>query len=333
MDNPFPFSNTNKRYHTFDYYAKKKFGKKVVKVGLDGGFSCPNRDGTKGVGGCAFCGGCGAESMPLGRNEGLPADLELQYRQGRARLEKKWGRPPVIAYFQSYSSTYAPLCRLKELYERALSFEDVVGLTISTRPDCLPKETLDYLKELNSRTVLTVELGLQTTFDETSKRMNRCHDYACFLEGYEALKEGGIAVGVHLINGLPGESREMMVENARRVGTLAPDFLKIHSLYYGKGSALGQALLRGAYREEELMTLEEYLLVTADQLTLIPKETVVERLTGDPLRRELIAPLWTADKKRVLNGIDKILEKRDDYQGKLLDLCNVHKFHTENSLF
>ena len=244
----FAYSNSNKRYHTYDYYVKEKFGCKVMKIGLDGGFSCPNRDGTRSVGGCAFCGAGGGESMPLGRNEGLPASLRLQYEQGRQRLFKKWGDAPAIAYFQSYSSTYAPLSRLKELYEQALSFEKVVGLTISARPDCLPLPVLDYLSELNGRTVLTVELGLQTTFDQTAEGLNRRHSFAAFLKGYGSLKERGIAVGVHLINGLPGEDREMMLENARRVGALEPDFLKIHSLYYRKGSALGERYLKGELR-------------------------------------------------------------------------------------
>ncbi len=322
MNGDFLYSDTNKRYHTFDYYARRRFGKKVMKVGLDGGFTCPNRDGTKGVGGCAFCGEGGAESMPLGRNEGLPPPLALQYRQGRERLAKKWGDLPAIAYFQSYSSTYAPLDRQKALFEEALSFEGVVGLAISTRPDCLSSATLEYLSELSGRTVLTVELGLQTTFDETSSRMNRGHNYAQFFEGYEALKERGVAVGVHLINGLPGESREMMLENAIRVGALAPDFLKLHSLYYRKGTALGQGYLRGEYGE---MTMDEYVSLLAEQLLYIPGKTVVERLTGDAKREELIAPLWTADKKKVIAKLDVLLEKRGDFQGKRVDLCNLHK--------
>ncbi|MBP3322501.1 MAG: TIGR01212 family radical SAM protein [Clostridia bacterium] len=330
MENPFKYSDTNKRYHTFDYYVKHRFGKKVVKVGLDGGFSCPNRDGTKGVGGCAFCGAGGAESLPLGRNEGLPPSLDLQYEQGRARLAKKWGNAPVIAYFQSYSSTHAPLSVLKELYERALSLEDVVGLTVSTRPDCLPRDVLEYLTELNQRTVLTVELGLQTTFDETARRMNRGHSYATFLEGYAALKERGIAVGVHLINGLPGEDREMMLENARRVGALAPDLLKIHSIYYRKGTALEKGFLRGEYTP---MSLEEYVFLVADQLPLIPGKTVMERLTGDPLRSELVAPFWTADKKKVLSLLDRTLAERDIFQGMEVDLCKMHKNHGDISLF
>jgi radical SAM protein (TIGR01212 family) len=243
--------------------------------------------------------------------------LEIQYEQGRARLEKKWGRCPTIAYFQNFTSTYAPLPRLVRLYEQALSFKDVVGLTIGTRPDCLPRDLLEYLAELNGRTHLTVELGLQTTFDETAKRLNRGHSYNEFLEGYTALKERGIKVAVHLINGLPGESREMMLENARRVAALSPDFLKIHSLYYRKGSALGEAYLlqKEAF---SVLTLEEYVSLVADQIELLPPKTVLERVTGDAERKSLLAPLWTCDKKRVVNLLDQVLEQRGSFQGKSL---------------
>ena len=338
----FEFSSTNKRYHTFDYYVKKTFGEKVVKVGLDGGFTCPNRDGTKGFGGCAFCAGGGGESMPCDRNEGadgesMPCDrnegdtanaaaidslspstfrkvppLRLQYEQGRARLYRKWGRCPTIAYFQNYTSTYAPTARLQSLFEEALSFEDVVGLTVATRPDCLPRQVLDYLSRLHERTHLTVELGLQTTFDETALRINRGHLYSEFLSSYNALKERGIRVTVHLIDGLPGESREMMLENARRVAALRPDFVKIHCLYYRKGSALTEEYLAGAL---SIMEREAYLELLADQIELMPKETVIERITGDADRKSLVAPAWSLDKIKVINGLDMLLEKRQTTQG------------------
>lgn len=333
--NPFEYSHTNKRYYTFDHYVKKAFGEKVVKVGLDGGFTCPNRDGRKGIGGCSFCAGGGAESMAADQKaelqgekgaencllsrggRALPSLLE-QYEQGRARLEKKWGRCPAIAYFQNYSSTYAPLSYLEGLFEEALTFEGVVGLTIGTRPDCLPIEVLDYLSSLNCRTHLTVELGLQTTFDETATAMNRGHSYEEFLESYHRLKERNIKVAVHLINGLPGEDRQMMLENARRVAALVPDFVKIHCLYYRKGSALGEAYLKGQ-GTIPVMEMEEYVSLVADQLEYMPKETVIERVTGDAARESLLAPLWTTDKKRVVNLLDKTLKERDSYQGKKME--------------
>lgn len=318
--NPFPYSHTNKRYHTYDHYVKSVFGEKCVKVGFDGGFTCPNRDGSKGVGGCTFCAAGGGESMPLGRDEGLPRPLRAQYEEGRARLMNKWGNAPVIAYFQSYTSTYAPIERLRALYEEVLSFPDVVGLTIGTRPDCLPAEVLDYLEELNSRTHLTVELGLQTTFDDTAKALNRCHSYEEFLEAFHALRSRKIAVGVHLLNGLPGESREMMLENARRVGTLCPQFVKIHCLYYRKGSALTDGYLRG---ELSAMSMEEYVELLADQIEVLPPETVVERITGDAQRGTLVAPLWSIHKIKVINLLDQTLVKRGSFQGKNLIFVQI----------
>ena len=196
MGRYFEYAEKEKRYHTYDYYLKKAFGCKCAKIGLDGGFTCPNKDGTKGTGGCFFCGGGGGETT-------APAcePLRLQYEKGRARLEKKWGRLPTIPYFQANTSTYAPVSRLRALFEEALSFEDVRGLTIATRPDALPPQVLSYLSELNERTRLTVELGLQSVFERTARRINRGHTYEEFLQGYEALKSRGIRVCVHLIDG------------------------------------------------------------------------------------------------------------------------------------
>ncbi|MBQ7847248.1 MAG: TIGR01212 family radical SAM protein [Clostridia bacterium] len=320
QENPFPYSHTNKRYHTYDHYVKSVFGEKCVKVGLDGGFTCPNRDGSKGVGGCAFCAAGGGESLPLGRDEGLPRPLRAQYEEGRARLMNKWGNAPVSAYFQNYTSTYAPVERLRALYEEALSFEDVVGLTIGTRPDCLPHDVLSYLEELNSRTRLTVELGLQTTFDESAQALNRHHSYDDFLKAFHALRAKGISVGVHLLNGLPGESREMMLENARRVGALHPQFVKIHCLYYRKGSALTERFLRG---ELTAMSMEDYVELLADQIEVLPPETVVERVTGDAKRGSLVAPLWSTNKIKVINLLDQTLAKRGSFQGKKLEFVQV----------
>ena len=297
-----------KRYRTYDAYLKETFGRKCVKVGLDGGFSCPNRDGRKGTGGCAFCAHGGAESM-AGRF--LP--LREQYERGRARLTRKWGEDaPAIAYFQAYTSTYGPVERLRALYGEALSFEGVVGLTVATRADALPPEVIALLAELNGKTVLTVELGLQTANDETAAKMNRGHTYAEVLAGYAALKGEGIRVCVHLIDGLPGEDREEMLRTAREVAALRPDAVKIHELYVRRGSALADEYERSPF---PLLGEEEYVEILADQIELLPPETVIERVTGDPERGTLLAPLWAANKKRILADLDKTLRRRGSVQG------------------
>lgn len=296
-----------KHYRTFDAYLKERFGCKVVKIGLDGGFTCPNRDGSKGIGGCAFCVGGGAETAG---NRLLP--LKTQYEQGRTRLEAKWGRPKTIPYFQSYTSTYAPLDRLRSLYEEALSFEDAVGLSVATRPDALPDEVLDYLAEIARRTFLTVELGLQTVHDVTAEKVNRGYRYEEFLAAFEALRKRQIPICVHLLDGLPGESAEMMLESACRVGALRPEFIKFHALYIRRDAALAESYLRGEF---SLLTREEYLSVLARQLAFLPRETVIERLTGDPEKSALLAPAWTCDKKKVLAGLDRELANRAIFQG------------------
>ncbi len=302
----FLYSDGGKRYHTYDYYLKHKFGEKIAKIGIDGGFTCPNKDGNKGIGGCHFCGGGGAENCALTRS------IAEQYRDGREKVCKKWGKLRTIVYFQSNTSTYAPIERLSLLYEEALALPDVVGISVGTRADCLPTEVLDLLSKLRDRTALTVELGLQTVFDETAEKMNRGHTFDDFLRGYRALKDRGIAVCVHLIDGLPGETQEMMLESARIVGKLRPDFVKIHSLYVRRGTVLERMYREGKYTP---MTMGDYLETLASQIELLPPETVVERVTGDALRSELIAPDWTLGKLKIINSLDKMLLSEERMQG------------------
>lgn len=302
----FLYSDGGKRYHTYDYYLKHRFGEKIAKIGVDGGFTCPNKDGSKGIGGCHFCGDGGAE------NCALTSSIAEQYRIGREKVCKKWGKLRTIVYFQSNTSTYAPVERLSLLYEEALALPDVVGISIGTRADCLPTEVLDLLSQLRDRTALTVELGLQTVFDETAEKMNRGHTFDDFLRGYRALKDCGIAVCVHLIDGLPGETREMMLETARVVGQLRPDFVKIHSLYVRRGTALERMYREGKYIP---MTMGDYLETLALQIEHLPPETVVERITGDALRSELVAPDWTLGKLKVINSLDKMLLSEGRMQG------------------
>ena len=307
--NPFPYSDTNKRYHTYDYYVKHTFGEKCVKIPLDGGFTCPNVDGTCGVGGCIYCahggGGHGADST-------LP--LAEQYRAGREKIRLKWGTPPAIAYFQSGTNTYAPLARLKELYEEALSFPHVVGLSVATRADCLPDEVLVYLESLTARTAVTLELGLQTASDETAERINRCHTYREFESAYWRIRRLAphVRIGVHLILGLPHEGEDTMLESVRRVAALAPDEVKLHLLYVVAGTPLADLYLRGEYTP---LSREAYVQLVAKALCLLPPKTVVGRLTGDGEGSELLAPLFSRDKRRILNEIDKTLAARDWWQG------------------
>lgn len=305
-NNPFPYSLSNKRYHTWDYHLKEKFGGKVFKVSLDGGFSCPNIDGTKGRGGCTYC------AYSFKRQSA--GNLALQFRQGVDALHRKWPEArQYIPYFQANTNTYAPVSELREKYEAVLAEPGVVGLSIATRVDALPEEVLNYLEELNRQTYLIVELGLQSAHDDTAGRINRGHDYKAFLEGIQKLSERRIPICVHIINGLPGENREMMVETVRRLSQLPLHCIKIHLLHVIKGTKLAEEFLRGEFEE---MALTDYVETVCDQLELLPPEVVVQRVTGDGLRESLIAPQWSLKKFVVMNEIDKELRRRDSWQGK-----------------
>lgn len=307
---------TNKRYNMQGAYLKERFGKKTVKISLNGGFTCPNIDGTKGTGGCIYCSAKGS-----GDFGGNPCEsIKSQFADVKSRLVSKWGDDLFyIPYFQANTNTYAPLEKLKRLYDEALAEENVVGLAISTRPDCINEETADYLAELSRETYLTVELGLQTIHDVTATLINRCHTYADFLYGYEMLQRREINVCVHIINGLPFETREMMLDTARELGRLRPHAVKIHLLHIIRDTALAEMFERGEF---EAMNMGDYIETVCDQLELLPAETLIERLTGDGDRETLIAPLWSRDKKSVLNGIDKELRRRGTVQGCGCCNCN-----------
>ena len=295
----------NKRYYTYDSFLKDKFGSKTMKIPLDGGFSCPNIE--NGTGGCTYC---TKEALPY-RGKSLKEQLEL----AREPLLKKWGREGqrelYIPYFQAFSNTYAPTERLGELYYEALSLPNTVGLSIATRADCLSDSTVELLREINEKTFLTVELGLQTVHEKTAALINRGHSYETFLKGYEKLK--GLNVCVHLINGLPTESREMMLESAKEVSSLRPHAVKIHMLYLENGTKMSED-----YKKEpfHILSLKEYVDVTVSQLEFFHPETVIGRLTGDGKADKLIEPLWSIKKFCVLNEIDKEFRRRDSFQGK-----------------
>lgn len=308
--NPFENSDTNKRYYTYDCYLKRRFGKKCVKIALDGGFTCPNIDGTISYGGCIFCSekGSGDHTPPCN----IP--LTEQFELGKKLIENKWNDVFYIPYFQAHTNTYAPLNVLKQKFERALTLPDTVGLSISTRPDCLENDVVDYLAELSQKTYLTVELGLQSANDKTLSLINRGHSYAEFVDGFNKLKAKGINVCIHIINGLPGESYEDMMHTARSIAGLHPHALKIHLLYILKNTPLADMYERGEFNS---LTRDEYVTLVCDQLEILPKDIVIERVTGDGVKDDLIAPLWSIKKTIVTNEIDKELVKRATFQGFL----------------
>ena len=301
---PFPYSSDNKRYHTYAYFLKRRYGVRTARVPLDGGFTCPNRDGTLGVGGCAFCSGRGSGDQIAA----LPS-LEQQYAAGIEKLRGKWPDARYIPYFQAFSGTYAAAAVLRARYDRALALPGAAGLAVATRADCISEDIADLLAEYAARTDLTVELGLQTIHDRTLRAMNRCETFDQFCSGYERLKKRGICTWVHLINGLPGESLDDMRESARVLGKMRPDGVKIHALHVLKGTKLAQMDL-------QWLTREAYVKVTCEQLESLPPETVIGRLTGDGPAQDVIGPAWTKRKREVLNAIDQELARRDSWQGK-----------------
>ncbi len=309
--NPFKYSDSNKRYHTFEYDARRRFGGRVVKIPLDAGFTCPNIDGKCGVGGCIYCSGRGSGDFAA------PATLSIaaQYEKQREELARKWSTARCIPYFQAHTNTYATPDALRALFFEALTLPAAVGLSIATRADCLPDEVLDLFAELSERTALTVELGLQTVHDETARFINRGHTFIEFLAGYERLRARvpKARIGVHLILGLPNESEEMMLESVRQVAALVPDEVKLHLLYVVAGTRLADLYLAGDYTP---LSRENYVSLVVRALELLPPETVIGRLTGDGAASELLAPLWSRRKREVLNEIDKMLYRADSYQGK-----------------
>lgn len=303
----FQFTLDNKRYHTLNYFFKNKFHSKVFKIALNGNFSCPN---FKNGSGCIFCkSGSGNNYEKL--------SLKEQYELVRIPLDKKWPNSKYIAYFQANSNTYAPLPVLKEKYEEALSLPNIIGLDIATRSDCLTDEVLDYLSELNKRTFLMVEIGLQSMHDETLKFINRGHTLQNFEEAIKKLKERNIFTIVHIINGLPYETKEMMVETVKYLNKLNIDGLKIHMLYIPKDTPLANIYQENPFH---VLSKEEYIDIVCEELEYLNPKTVIMRITGDPIKEDLIAPNWLLKKFCVLNDIDKEMKKRDIYQGDKVNL-------------
>lgn len=296
----------NKRYHTLNYYYENKFHNKVCKVSLNGNFSCPNYKNNRG---CIFCSLSGSGEFGGDKNE----PLNVQFDKVSKMMLKKWPNAKFIAYFQANTNTYAPLNILKEKYETALGFDNVIGISIATRCDAISDEVLDYLDELNKKTFLTVELGLQSMHEKTLSLINRGHDLKSFESMVKKLQQRKINVVVHIINGLPYETKEDMVNTAKYLNSLNIDGIKIHMLYILKNTKLADMFNKGKFH---ILTKEEYIDIVCDQLTYLNENIVIHRITGDPKIDDLIEPKWLVKKFCVLNDIDKEMKKRNIYQGK-----------------
>ena len=302
----FKYSLDNKRYHTLNYHFKNKYGKKVFKVSLNANFSCPNKINGKG---CIFCSRLGSGDFAGNVNK----DLITQFNEVKDIMKKKWPDAYYIAYFQANTNTFAPVNVLKEKYESVLNLPNVIGLDIATRPDSISEECLEYLKELNERTNLTVELGLQSMHEETLKFIRRGHNLKQFEDCVKKLKENNINVVVHIINGLPNETKEMMLETVKYLNKLNIDGIKIHMLHVIKDTDLGDLYLKEPFH---ILTKEEYIDIVVSQLELLKPEIVIHRITGDPKKEDLIEPTWLLKKFCVLNDIDKEMKRKNTYQGK-----------------
>lgn len=305
----FKYSLDNKRYHTLNYYLRNRFNSKVCKISLNAGFTCPNIDGTKGYGGCIYCSKSGS-----GEFGGNPSkSLVEQFNDVKEVLDKKWPNAKYIAYFQARTNTYAPTNILREKYESVLSIDNVIGLDIATRCDAISDDTLDYLEELSKRTFLTVELGLQTTKEESSILINRGHTLSEFDDMVKKLRDRNIDVVVHIINGLPYENENDMLNTVRHLNKLDIQGIKIHMLNIVKDTPL-----EVLYNKEKfhILTKDEYIDIVIKQLELLDEKIVIHRITADPDINSLVEPKWLVKKFGVLNDIDKEMKRRDTYQGK-----------------
>ncbi len=307
--NPFKYSFDHKRYHTFNYHLKQHFNQKIFKVALDAGFDCPNRDGTVAYGGCTFCSVAGSGDFAGDRVDSIPVQFEKIKNKMHSQ---KWREGKYIAYFQSFTNTHAPLHVLKEKFEAALAIDGVVGLSIGTRPDCLPDDVVEYLAELSERTYLWVELGLQTVHEKTSKLINRAHTMDVYYEGVKKLRNHNINICTHIINGLATEDYDMMMETAKTVAQMDVQGIKIHLLHLLKGTPMVKQYEKGLV---EFLSKEDYINLVVDQLSVLPPEMIVHRITGDGPIDQLIGPMWSVDKWDVLNTIDRELIEQDVFQG------------------
>lgn len=304
--------NKNKRYNTLNSYYKFKYGKKVAKISLNASFTCPNKDGKSGYGGCTYCSKLGSGDFAGDKHK----PLKEQFNDIKEIIEKKWPDSLYIPYLQANSNTYDNLNNLKKIYEEVITFDpNIVMLSIATRPDCLEDEKIEYLSRLNKKIPVQIELGLQTIHESTSLLINRCHSLECLTNVVKKLRANNIEVVLHIINGLPYETKEMMLETIRYINTLDIQGLKIHSLLILKDTKMGNDYLLKPW---DILTLEQYTDIVVDQLRILNPNIIIHRLAADGPTNDLIAPLWTQKKLVVMNEIDKKMRQLDAYQGDLI---------------
>lgn len=298
------------RYNDLNAHLRSVFGERVQKISVDAGLTCPNRDGSTGKGGCIYC-------NPQGSGTGLSSrgmSIREQIESAKKGVGQRYKAKKFLAYFQSFTNTYAPVERLKEMYDEAFSVEGVVGLSIGTRPDCVDQDKIDLIAGYTKEHLIWIEYGLQSVHDSTLRIINRGHDFAAFEKAVEITKNRGIRICCHIILGLPGETREMMLESARRIASLGIDGVKLHLLYVVKGTALDEMYRKGEY---ECMSRDEYSEIACDFIELLPPEMIIHRITADPHPDELVAPMWTLDKTPNRLAVINLLEKRNTWQGRL----------------
>lgn len=299
----------DKRYHSLNYFLRGRFNCKVYKISLDGGFSCPNRDGKISTGGCMFCSERGSGDYAGNNN----LSIHQQFLSIKAIMEKKWKEGKYIAYFQAYTNTYGPISLLREKYEEAINEDDVVALAIATRPDCLDEEVLDLLQELSKKVYIWVELGLQTVSDNTALKINRGYKLDVFETALKNLRTRGIDVVCHVIFGLPGESLEDMLNTVKYLSNKDIQGIKFHLLHLMKNTPMVELYNSG---QLHFLSQEEYVKLVCKSIAILPKNVVIHRLTGDAPRNLLLGPMWSLKKWEVLNSIDDFLEKEGIYQGR-----------------
>ena len=308
-----------RRYHDLNSYLREIFGERVQKISLDAGFNCPNRDGTISSKGCIFCDSRGSGTGAM-INRGL--SINEQIVEGRRFAEKRYKARKFIAYFQSFTNTYAPLSGLKELYDQALNHPGMVGLSVATRPDCVNEEILGLLSSYCKDYLIWIEYGLQSAHDITLNKINRGHDVACFEKSVQMANDYGLNICAHIILGLPGETRQMMLETALFLAGLPVKGIKIHLLYIVKGTPLATLYEEGSYG---CLERDEYVDLVVDFLEVLPPDMIIHRLTGDPISSELVAPLWAMEKTENLKRIRGRLKERDTWQGKKYQKSTVGK--------
>lgn len=289
-------------YRTANQHYREKYGCKVYKLSIDAGFTCPNRDGRIGYGGCIFCSGAGSGDFA----EKPCGSIDQQLEQAKTRVISKAGNGKFIAYFQSFTNTYAPVERLEKLYREAMAPEDIVGLSIATRPDCLSSDVVALLSRLNAIKPISVELGLQTVHPESVAYIRRGYDNGVYFDAVRRLKEAGLEVITHIILGLPGETEAMMVHTTRQAVEAGTDGIKFQLLHVLKGTDLAKDYLAGKFR---CLEPDEYARILKSCISLLPPHITVHRITGDGAKRDLIAPAWSANKKQVLNMLNRILSE------------------------